>query len=74
MEITEQIQTNSDSPGTTSSSHQTIAAFRIPTNLLWAIDGYCLRSDTNRSQFIRKCLRDRLNDLQLIADHTNNHR
>jgi hypothetical protein len=42
----------------------TITAFRIPTRLLWAMEGWCLQHDVNRSQFIRSCIRERLRALR----------
>lgn len=46
----------------------TIMAFRIPTRLLFAVEGWCLRHDTDRSKFIRSCIRERLRALGAEPD------
>jgi hypothetical protein len=41
----------------------TSTAFRLPTELLRVIDRWCDENDLTRSQFIRRCITDRIDSL-----------
>jgi hypothetical protein len=45
-------------------------AFRLPTSLLQTIDKWCVENDITRSQFLRRCISDRIKSLGLQLSTT----